>query len=71
MGLCSDPRGFGSFRVRTQKGLGWVQSPESGPKGVGFGSFPICNPNGLGWGWRANPRGLKDGFMFRPKRVWV
>ncbi|KAJ7011732.1 hypothetical protein NC653_001979 [Populus alba x Populus x berolinensis] len=47
----ANPKGFGlgsESGVWTQRGLGWVQSPESGPKGVGFGSFPICNPNGLG-----------------------
>ncbi|KAJ6942294.1 hypothetical protein NC652_008186 [Populus alba x Populus x berolinensis] len=28
-------------------------------------------PNGLGWGRSSNLKGLGDGFMFRPKRVWI
>jgi hypothetical protein len=63
--------GFGSFRVRTQYGLGWRMGLKLKGFGFGFGSFPVRTPNGLGWGRYPDLRELGDGCISGPKGVWV
>jgi hypothetical protein len=68
--LCPDPKGlvFGSFGVRTKRGLGWSLS---GPK-RGWGVGLCLDPKGLEFGFfDVRPKGFGVGsFHSEPKLVW-